>query len=150
MHYAVSGHTTAEIIKERANSNKDFMGLTNFNGNYPIYDDAIIAKNYLDDKELDMLNRIVFLYLDFAELQALEENVMTMSDWVNQLDYFLKMSKKEVLDGKGIISHEEAMIHAKIEYRKFKQRLFTTPTKNEQKYLENFAELLTYEKRTSE
>ena len=88
LHYAVHGHTAAEIIKGRADANKDFMGLTTFTGDYPLLDDAIIAKNYLDDKELDMLNRIVSLYLDFAELQALEENVMTMNDWVNQLDYF--------------------------------------------------------------
>ena len=119
LHYAVHGHTAAEIIKERADFNKDFMGLTSFGGNYPIYEDVIIAKNYLDDKELEMLNRIVSLYLDFAELQALEENVMTMNDWVNQLDYFLKMSRKDILEGKGLVSHQEALEHAKEEYIKF-------------------------------
>ena len=123
LHYAVHGHTAAEIIKERADFNKDFMGLTSFDGNYPIYEDVVIAKNYLDDKELEMLNRIVSLYLDFAELQALEENVMTMNDWVNQLDYFLKMSKKNILEGKGLVSHQEALEHAKEEYIKFKNRL---------------------------
>ena len=115
LHYAVHGHTAAEIIKDRANADKDFMGLNTFSGDYPLLDDTLIAKNYLDEKELEMLNRIVSLYLDFAELQALEENVMTMNDWVNQLDYFLKMSRKDILEGKGIVSHEEALKHAKKE-----------------------------------
>ena len=124
LHYAVHGHTAAEVIKNRAHSDTDFMGLKSFSGDYPLLEDAIIAKNYLDEKELEMLNRIVSLYLDFAELQALEENVMTMNDWVNQLDYFLKMSRKDILDGKGIVSHEEALSHAKDEYAKFKNTFF--------------------------
>ena len=150
LHYAVHGHTAAEIIKERADSNKDFMGLTSFGGNYPIYEDVIIAKNYLDDKELEMLNRIVSLYLDFAELQALEENVMTMNDWVNQLDYFLKMSRKDILEGKGWVSHQEALEHAKEEYIKFKNRLLTEPTDVERRYLDNINVLLSYTKKKGE
>ena len=150
LHYAVHGHTAAEIIKERADSNKDFMGLTSFGGNYPIYEDVIIAKNYLDDKELEMLNRIVSLYLDFAELQALEENVMTMNDWVNQLDYFLKMSRKDILEGKGLVSHQEALEHAKEEYIKFKNRLLTEPTDVERRYLDNINVLLSYTKKKGE
>ena len=150
LHYAVHGHTAAEIIKERADSNKDFMGLTSFGGNYPIYEDVIIAKNYLDDKELEMLNRIVSLYLDFAELQALEENVMTMNDWVNQLDYFLKMSRKDILEGKGLVSHQEALEHAKEEYIKFKNRLLTEPTDVERRYLDNINVLLSYTKKIGE
>ncbi len=150
LHYAVHGHTAAEIIKERADFNKDFMGLTSFGGNYPIYEDVIIAKNYLDDKELEMLNRIVSLYLDFAELQALEENVMTMSDWVNQLDYFLKMSRKDILEGKGLVSHQEALEHAKEEYIKFKNRLLTEPTDVERRYLDNINVLLSYTKKKGE
>lgn len=150
LHYAVHGHTAAEIIKERADSNKDFMGLTSFGGNYPIYEDVIIAKNYLDDKELEMLNRIVSLYLDFAELQALEENVMTMNDWVNQLDYFLKMSRKDLLEGNGLVSHQEALEHAKEEYVKFKNRLLTEPTDVERRYLDNINVLLSYTKKKGE
>lgn len=150
LHYAVHGHTAAEIIKERADFNKDFMGLTSFGGNYPIYEDVVIAKNYLDDKELEMLNRIVSLYLDFAELQALEENVMTMNDWVNQLDYFLKMSRKDILEGKGLVSHQEALEHAKEEYIKFKNRLLTEPTDVERRYLDNINELLSYTKKKGE
>lgn len=147
LHYAVHGHTAAEIIKDRANADKDFMGLNIFSGDYPLLDDTLIAKNYLDEKELDMLNRIVSLYLDFAELQALEENVMTMNDWVNQLDYFLKMSRKDILEGKGIVSHEEALKHAKQEYNKFKERFLNNPTDTEQKYLESLNVLLTYSKK---
>ena len=150
LHYAVHGHTAAEVIKERADFNKDFMGLTSFGGNYPIYEDVIIAKNYLDDKELEMLNRIVSLYLDFAELQALEENVMTMNDWVNQLDYFLKMSRKDILEGKGLVSHQEALEHAKEEYIKFKNRLLTEPTDVERRYLDNINVLLSYTKKKGE
>ena len=150
LHYAVHGHTAAEIIKERADSSKDFMGLTSFDGDYPIYDDAIVAKNYLDGKELEMLNRIVSLYLDFAELQALEENIMTMNDWVNQLDYFLKMSRKDILEGKGSISHQQALEHAKEEYIKFKNRLLTEPTDVERRYLENINVLLGYTKKIGE
>ena len=150
LHYAVHGHTAAEIIKERADSNKDFMGLTSFGGNYPLLDDALIAKNYLDNKELEMLNRIVSLYLDFAELQALEENVMTMNDWINQLDYFLKMSRKDILEGKGMVSHEQALVHAKEEYNKFKNRLLNNPTEVEQRYLDGLNLLLSYSKKNGE
>ena len=150
LHYAVHGHTAAEIIKDRADSKKDFMGLTTFAGDYPLLDDALIAKNYLDNKELEMLNRIVSLFLDFAELQALEENVMTMDDWVNQLDYFLKMSRKDVLEGKGIVSHEDALQHAKDEYIKFKNRFLNAPTDVEQKYLDGIGVLLSYTKKNGE
>ena len=150
LHYAVHGHTAAEIIKDRANSDKDFMGLTTFAGDYPLLDDALVAKNYLNDKELDMLNRIVSLYLDFAELQALEENVMTMNDWVNQLDYFLKMSRKDILEGKGAVSHEQALLHAREEYTKFKNRLLNNPTDVEQRYLDGLNILLSYSKKNGE
>ena len=139
--------TAAEIIKSRADSSKDFMGLTSFSGNYPIFEDATIAKNYLSKEELDLLNRIVSLYLDFAELQALEENVMTMNDYINQLDYFLKMTKKELLLTSGSVSHKEALQHAREEYKKFKNRFIDNPTENERKYLENLNQLLLIEKK---
>lgn len=96
MHWAAHGHTAAEIIKERADASKDFMGLTSFNGDYPLLEDAVVAKNYLTKEEMDIVNRIVSLYLDFAELQALEEHVMTMNDWIKELDYFLTMTRKDI------------------------------------------------------
>ena len=91
--------------------------------------------------------RIVSLYLDFAELQALEENVMTMQDWVKELDYFLTMTRKDILNGPGIVSHKEALEHARKEYDEFKNRLFVSPTENEKKYLTQFEELLMIEKK---
>lgn len=113
MHWAAHGHTAAEVIVERADGDKDFMGLTTFSGNGPTLLDAQIAKNYLNDKELDILNRIVSMYLDYAELQAIEQRTMTMNDWVKELNYFLTMNRKDILNDAGKISHEEAMNHAK-------------------------------------
>ena len=136
MHWAVHGHTAAEIILERADGNKDFMGLNTFNGNYPTLLDATIAKNYLTNKELDVLNRIVSMYLDYAELQAIEERPMTMSDWVEELNYFLTMNRKDILNGNGKISHEKAMNHVKVEYNKYKNRIMLKPTEVELHYLE--------------
>ncbi len=147
MHWAVSGKTVAEIIADRAKAEKDFMGLTSFSGNYPILNDALIAKNYLNQDELDTLNRLVSLYLDFAELQAKEEKVMTMADWSNELDYFLRMTRKDVLNNKGLISHEKAIEHAKEEYEKFRKRFTDNPTEVEKKYLENMNSLFLIEKR---
>ena len=148
MHWAAHGHTAAEIIKERADSNKDFMGLTSFNGNYPLLEDTLVAKNYLNAKEIDMLNRLVSLYLDFAELQALQENVMTMSDWSKELDYFLTMSRKDILKGPGKVTHKEALEHARKEYESFKTRLLVAPTENEKQYLTHFTDLLLIEKKS--
>ena len=147
MHWAAHGHTAAEIIKERADASKDFMGLTAFNGDYPLLEDAVIAKNYLSKEELDVLNRIVTLYLDFAELQALEQRPMTMDDWVKELDYFLKMTRKDILNGPGLVSHQEALEHARKEYEAFKERLWISPTENERAALPNFEELFLLEKK---
>ena len=141
MHWAVHGHTAAEVILERADSNKDFMGLTTFNGDYPTLLDATVAKNYLTDKELDVLNRIVSMYLDYAELQAIEERPMTMNDWIEELNYFLTMNRKDILNGSGKISHEEAMNHAKVEYNKYKNRISLKPTQVELHYLESIKNL---------
>ena len=147
MHWAAHGHTAAEIIKERADAGKDFMGLTTFNGDYPLLEDAVIAKNYLSKEELDVLNRIVTLYLDFAELQALEQHPMTMDDWVKELDYFLKMTRKDILNGPGLVSHQEALEHARKEYEAFKERLWISPTENERAALPAFEELFLLEKK---
>lgn len=147
MHWAAHGHTAAEIIKERADASKDFMGLTNFSGDYPLLEDAVIAKNYLSKEELDVLNRIVTLYLDFAELQALEQHVMTMADWAKELDYFLKMTRKDILNGPGLVSHQEALEHARKEYDAFKERFWISPTENEKAALPAFEELFLLEKK---
>ena len=141
VHWAVHGHTAAEIIMERADSDKNFMGLTTFSGNYPKLSDAKIAKNYLTEKELDMLNRIVSMYLDYAELQAMEEKVMTMRDWINELNYFLTMNRKDILNGPGKVSHSDAMNHAKMEYDKFKDRLSLQPSDIELAFINNIKEL---------
>lgn len=141
MHWATHGKTAAEIIVERADGNKEFMGLTSFCGNYPTLSDATIAKNYLTDKELDVLNRIVSMYLDYAELQAIEERPMTMNDWIEELDYFLKMNRKDILKDSGKVSHDDAMNHARIEYNKYKDRIALAPSNVELHYLESIKQL---------
>lgn len=141
MHWAAHGHTAAEIIVERADADKDFMGLTSFSGDYPTLSDAVVAKNYLDDKELNILNRIVSMYLDYAELQALEQRPMTMQDWVIELNYFLTMNRKDILKDAGKISHDEAMNHAKVEYHKYKERMALEPSDVEIHYLESIRNL---------
>ena len=141
MHWAAHGHTAAEVIVERADGDKDFMGLTTFSGNGPTLLDAQIAKNYLSDKELDILNRIVSMYLDYAELQAIEQRTMTMNDWVKELNYFLTMNRKDILNGAGKISHEEAMNHAKKEFDKYKDRIALKPSEVELHYLESIKDL---------
>jgi len=121
MHYAVHGKTAAEMIAERADSKKPLMGLTSFKGNYITANDIVIAKNYLSEKEIKKLNLIVSLYLDFAELQAVEEVPMKMSDWIKKLDEFLKASEKKLLDNAGKVSHEKAMEKANAEFEKYKK-----------------------------
>ena len=122
MHFAVSGHTAPEIIYLRADSSKPFMGLTNFKGNKPVKSEIGVAKNYLSERELKELNIITSAYLDFAELQALRHNAMTMRDWTKKLNDFLRMSDSEVLHDAGTISHEMAMEKAKEEYNKYKKQ----------------------------
>lgn len=141
MHWAVHGHTAAEIIVERADGDKDFMGLTTFSGDYPTLLDASVAKNYLTDKELDILNRIVSMYLDYAELQAIEEKPMTMQDWIKELNYFLTMNRKDILKGAGKVSHEKALNHAKKEYDKYKNRIALKPSEVELHYLQSIKDL---------
>lgn len=141
MHWAAHGHTAAEIIYERADSEKEFMGLTSFSGETTTIHDAIIAKNYLTDKELDILNRIVSMYLDYAELQALEEKAMTMNDWIEELNYFLTMNRKDILNDNEKISHLIAINHAKEEYEKYKHKIISKPSNIEIQYLESLDEL---------
>ncbi len=122
IHYAIHGHTAAELIVERADAEKDFMGLLTFKGNHPTLIEAKTAKNYLNEKELRAMGQLVSGYLDFAERQAEREQVMTMNDWAAYLDRILTMSGEQLLQGSGSVSHEEAMEHATMEYRKYKQR----------------------------
>lgn len=122
MHYAVHGRTAAEIIYDRADAQKDFMGLTSWTGMMPKKSDAEYAKNYLTEDEIDTLNRIVSFYLDFAELQAKSHKPMYMKDWISKLDDFLKMSDFELLAHAGTISAEVAKQKANMEYDKFKER----------------------------
>ena len=133
MHYATHGSTAAEVIFNRVDSSKENLGLTNFKGDYPTKSETEIAKNYLTEEELNILNRMVSAYLDVAEINALDRHPMTMQDWVNELDSFLKMTRKDILKGKGTISHEKALKKAHEEYDKYMQNHLTTA---EQDYLE--------------
>ena len=119
LHYAAHGHTAAEVIYERANAPKPFMGLTSFSGDFPTAKDISIAKNYLSEEELKILNNIVSGYFDFAEVQAMRHNPMYMSDYVEHLDNVLKSTGENLLEGVGTISHKKAIDKAMEEYRKF-------------------------------
>jgi len=139
MHWAAHGHTAAEIIYKRVDSGKPHLGLSNFKGKKPTKEETAIAKNYLTEKELDVLNRIVTAYLELAEIQALNQEPMYMKDWIEQLDSFLKMTRKEILNHSGKISHEQALQKAHAEYEKYKES-----TKNEQSEVEkHFLEQIT-------
>ena len=140
MHWAAHGHTAAEIIYSRANAEKTNMGLTSWLGKKPRKTDAEIAKNYLNQEELKVLNLIVSLYLDFAELQALSRNPMYMKDWIAKLDDFLKMASREILSHAGKISHEEALDKARTEYSKYQQQALDTPSLIEEHFLETIKE----------
>ena len=121
MHYAVHGHTAAEIVVKRADSQKPLMGLTSLKGNYITFQDVKIAKNYLSEKELNQLNLIVSMYLDFAELQATNGRLMKMSDWVEKLDQFLKLSERKLLANAGSISAEQAAQKAEEEFENYRK-----------------------------
>lgn len=138
MHYSVHGHTAAEIIYERADAEKDFMGLTTWSGAMPSKPEAEIAKNYLTHEEIKSLNRIVSLYLDFAEMQAEDHRPMYMKDWINILDDFLRISRKDILTHAGKISAKLAKEKADQEYDKFKERTKNDLSPVEIHFLENF------------
>ncbi len=126
IHYAIHGQTAAEIIYTRADAEKEFMGLTTFKGNQPTLKEAVVAKNYLSEKELRAMGQLVSGYLDFAERQAEREQVMTMKDWAEHLDRILTMSGEQLLQGNGSISHKQAIDKATDEYRKYKARTLST------------------------
>jgi len=134
IHYAVHGQTAAEVIFNRADAEKEFMGLMTFVGERPYLKDITIAKNYLDEKELRVLGQIVSGYLDFAERQAEREQTMTMKDWAAHLDRILTMSGENLLQGAGTISHKKAVEKATTEYKKYQQKTLSEAEKN---YLEN-------------
>ena len=122
IHYAIHGQTAAEVIYTRADAENEFMGLTSFAGNQPTLKEAVVAKNYLDEKELRAMGQLVSGYLDFAERQAEREQVMTMKDWAKHLDRILTMSGEQLLQGNGNISHKQAVDKATGEYKKYKAR----------------------------
>lgn len=147
MHWATHGHTASELIFERADSNKPFMGLTTFKGKRPTKNEVDNAKNYLTEQELGVLNRLVSAYLDLAEIKALRGEKMKMRDWLVQIDTFLTMTKSEVLNSAGTVSQIEAQAKAEAEYIKYKnksideltavERDFLLSLKQTQKKLEN-------------
>lgn len=122
LHYAAHGHTAAEVIYKRADADEPFMGLKSFSGDFPVLKDISIAKNYLNDEELKILNNIVSGYFDFAEIQAMRHNPMYMADYVEYLDNLLKTTGEKVLHGAGTISHTQAIEKATKEYRKYQEK----------------------------
>lgn len=138
MHYSTHGHTAAEVIYSRTDFEKDFMGLTSWTGALPKRTDAKYAKNYLTEDELETLNRIVSLYLDFAELQAKSQTVMYMKDWIQKLDDFLKLSGKDLLTHAGTISAEMANKKANTEFDKYQERIENQLSPVEIHFIDNF------------
>ena len=122
MHYAVHEHTAAELIYERVDNEKPFVGMTNFKGNYVTRDDVRIAKNYLSELELQRLNLLTSQFLDYAEFQALEQNPMTMADWIAALDDQILRLRKNILEGNGTVSHQEAIEKAEREFEIYRER----------------------------
>lgn len=138
LHFAAHGHTASEVIYERANADKPFMGLTTFSGDLPTKAEAKIAKNYLSEKELKVLNNLVSGYFDFAEIYAVRHEHLYMKDYLKQLDSILSATGENVLQGAGKISHQKAMEKVEAEYKKYQEK---TLTPIEQAYLENLKSL---------
>lgn len=121
LHYAAHGHTAAEVLYDRADSTKPFMGMTSFKGEWPTLQDAKVAKNYLTQDELKILNNLVSGYFDFAEIQAMRHQPMYMADYIQQLDTILASTGQELLSGSGAVSHDDAMIKVKAEYDQWRE-----------------------------
>ncbi|WP_294561137.1 virulence RhuM family protein [uncultured Traorella sp.] len=138
LHYAAHGHTAAEVIYQRADADKPYMGLTSFSGEMPVLNDIGIAKNYLDEKELKVLNNLVSGYFDIAEINALEHKPMYMSDYIEQLDRVLSSSDRKLLTNAGSVSHKQAIDKATKEYRKYQEK---TLSPVEEEYLKVIQEL---------
>lgn len=137
LHYAAHGHTAAEVIYQRADASKPFMGLKTFKGEMPVLSDVKVAKNYLDENELKILNNLVSGYFDFAEVQAMRHNPMHMSDYIEHLDRVLSTTGEKLLEGAGTVSHKQAMEKAEQEYRKYQVE---TLSPVEEAYLETIRE----------
>lgn len=133
LHFAAHGHTAAEVIYEHADAEKEFMGLRSFPGELPVKKDIYVAKNYLDENELKILNNLVSGYFDFAEIQAIRKNPMYMADYIAQLDNILSSAGEKLLEGAGTISHSQAVQKAEEEYRKYQAK---TLSPVEKAYLE--------------
>ncbi len=138
IHYAIHGQTAAEVIYSRVDAEKEFMGLTTFEGNQPTLQEAKIAKNYLDEKELKAMGQLVSGYLDFAERQAEREVPMTMNDWTKHLDGILTSTGEKLLSDNGSISHMQAMKKAEVEYKKYKAKTLSDVEKD---YLNSIEDL---------
>jgi len=141
MHWAAHGKTAAEIISDRSDASLPYMGLTSWAGEKLRKTDVSIAKNYLNQKELDALNKIVTAYLDFAEVQALNQRPMYMQDWINKLDDFLKLSERKILTHAGNVSHESALQKAEIEYTKYQKTLSNQSSRIEKDFLNEVKQL---------
>lgn len=146
LHYAAHGHTAAEVIYERADASQPFMGLKSFSGDFPVLKDISIAKKYLNDEELKILNNIVSGYFDFAEIQAMRHNPMHMEDYVEHLDNVLKTTDEKVLQGAGTISHAQAIEKATEEYRKYQVQNLSPV---EEEYLESIKNIHSTVKKNS-
>ena len=141
MHWAAHGHTAAEVIYQRADAEKANMGLTSWSGNRIRRPDVEIAKNYLNADELDALNKIVSAYLDIAEVNALNQEPMYMKDWLSTIDDYLKMTRRDILDTKGRVTHSQALEKAHREYELYKNKFDELPTAAEVQYLDTVKEL---------
>lgn len=138
LHYAAHGHTASEVIYLRVDSDKPFVGLSNFKGDHPTQAEAMIAKNYLNEQELKVLNNLVSAYFDLAELNAIEQREMRMADYVRELDTILGSAGRKLLDNAGSISHGQAEIKVKAEYQKYKAKTLASV---EKEYLKSIAAL---------
>ncbi|MEA2105049.1 MAG: RhuM family protein, partial [Candidatus Cloacimonadota bacterium] len=135
MHWATHNETAAETVYRRVDSAKEHIGLTNFKGVVPTKKETEIAKNYLSEKELNILNRMVTAFLEIAEIQALERTPMYMNDWIKQLDTFLKMTNKNILQHSGTISHQKAIEKAHSEYDLYKEKIKNRITQVEKDFI---------------
>jgi hypothetical protein len=135
MHWASHGETAAETVYNRVDSTKEHIGLTNFKGEIPTKKEVEIAKNYLAEDELNILNRMVTAFLEIAEIQALNRTPMYMADWIKQLDTFLKMTNKDILQHSGSISHQKAIEKAHGEYEIYKEKIKNRITQVEKDFI---------------
>ncbi len=147
MHWAAHGHTAAEIVAARADADKPHMGLTSWVGDKPRQTDTEIAKNYLNEEELNILNRIVTFYLEFAELQALNRKPMYMSGWIEKLDNFLRVSERDILTHAGKISHDQAIEKARTEYEKYRANHLNDSSPVEKHFLKAIKDVKKIEKK---